>query len=79
MSWHALHAPDNALKKTKAKYEAKSGFLNGKGLGIAAITEDLDTGVGMVMAAVDRLGLSDNTYIIYMSDNGGCGGKRNTL
>lgn len=79
MSWHALHAPENALQKTTAKYEAKGGFRNGKGLGIAAISEDLDTGVGMVMDAVDRLGLSGNTYIIYMSDNGGGGGKRDTL
>lgn len=79
MSWHALHAPDNALNKTKAKYEAKGGFRNEKSLGIAAISEDLDTGVGMVIDAVDRLGLSGNTYIIYMSDNGGGGGKRDTL
>jgi arylsulfatase A-like enzyme len=79
LSWHALHAPENALRKTIAKYEAKGNFRNGKGVGVAAITEDLDTGVGMVMDAVDRLGLSDNTYIIYMSDNGGGGGKRDTL
>ena len=79
MSWHALHAQDNALEKTKAKYAANAGLRRGKGVGVAAITEDLDTGVGMVMDAVDRLGLSDNTYIIYMSDNGGGGGKRDTL
>ena len=41
----------------------------------AAISEDLDRGVGMILAAVDKLGLRDNTYLIYMSDNGG-GGRR---
>ena len=46
----------------------------------AAITEDLDTGVGRVVDAVDRLGLADNTFVIFMSDNGGGGGgKRGNL
>ena len=43
---------------------------NDKRVGSAAIAENLDTGVGMVVDAVDRLGLADNTYVIYMSDNG---------
>lgn len=79
MSWHALHAPQNALKATVAKYKNRGEFRNEKSLGVAAISENLDTGVGMVMDAVDRLGLSGNTYIIYMSDNGGGGGKREQL
>ena len=80
MSWHALHAPQNALKATVAKYEKLGGFRNGKALGTAAITEDLDTGIGMVMDALDRLELTDTTYVIYMSDNGGGGGgKRGQL
>lgn len=80
MSWHALHAPQNALKATVAKYEKLGAFRNEKALGTAAITEDLDTGVGMVMEALDRLELADTTYVIYMSDNGGGGGgKRGQL
>ena len=34
------------------------------------MTEDLDTGVGMILDKVKELGISDNTYIIYMSDHG---------
>ena len=41
---------------------------------VAAITEDLDTGVGRVLAAIDRLGLAGTTYVIYTSDNGSGGG-----
>jgi arylsulfatase A-like enzyme len=41
------------------------------------MTENLDTGVGMVMEAIDRLGIADHTYLIYMSDNGGGGGASN--
>lgn len=76
MSWHALHSPENALKSTIAKYEKLAAGQNAKGIGRAAITENLDTGVGRVVDAVDRLGLADNTYVIYMSDNGGGGGRR---
>lgn len=72
LSWNALHAQENALKATLAKYE-KLG--TGKNVQRAAITEDLDTGVGMVLKSVNDLGLSANTFIIYMSDNGSGGGK----
>lgn len=75
MSWHALHAPQNALKTTLAKYAKKmGGSVDDKRVGSAAIAENLDTGVGMVVDAVDRLGLAANTFVIYMSDNGSGGG-----
>lgn len=75
MSWHALHAPQNAMKETLAKYsERMNGSLGDKRVGRAAIAENLDTGVGMVVDATDRLELADNTFVIYMSDNGGDGG-----
>ncbi|MEM8912705.1 MAG: sulfatase [Planctomycetota bacterium] len=75
LSWHALHAPENALKSTIAKYQQVAGRRVPPA---AAISEDLDTGVGMVMDAIDRLGLSEKTFVIYMSDNGG-GGQRGQL
>lgn len=75
MSWHALHAPQNAMKATLAKYAQKmGGSVEDKRVGSAAIAENLDTGVGMVVEAIDRLGLADNTFVIYMSDNGSGGG-----
>jgi arylsulfatase A len=70
MSYHALHYPQNARKATLAKYEARVG-AGGKGFGRAAIAEDLDSGIGLLLKKVDELGLRDNTYLIYMSDNGG--------
>jgi arylsulfatase A-like enzyme len=38
---------------------------------MAAMTQDLDTCVGTLMKKLDELGIANNTYIIYMSDNGG--------
>ena len=75
MSWHALHAPQNAMKETLAKYAARlNSSVDEKRVGSAAIAENLDTGVGVVLDAIERLGLHDNTYVIYMSDNGAGGG-----
>lgn len=36
----------------------------------AAMTEDLDAGVGMVINEIENIGISDNTYVIYLADNG---------
>jgi arylsulfatase A-like enzyme len=75
MSYHALHVPENANKATRAFYEQQPpGRMHGD-VARAAITTDLDTGVGQVLEAMDRLGLADKTYVIYMSDNGGGGGR----
>ncbi len=78
LSWNALHASENALRATLAKYKRQAGVGENepadKRLAVAAITEDLDTGVGRVLDTIDELGLTDNTIIIYMSDNGAGGG-----
>lgn len=79
LSWNALHAAENANRSTIAKYEQKQSGNNRKQVLTAAITEDLDTGVGRVLEAIDRLGLSGNTYVIYTSDNGAGGGGKKTL
>jgi arylsulfatase A len=76
LSWNALHASENANKATLARYEQKLNGQNRKRITTAAITEDLDTGVGRVLEAIDRLGLSETTYVIYTSDNGAGGGKK---
>jgi len=75
MSWHALHAPQNAMKETLAKYAARlNGSVEDKRVGTAALAENLDTAVGRVLDSLDELKLSDRTFVIYMSDNGSGGG-----
>lgn len=78
MSWNALHAAGNANKATLAKYE-KLNLGNEKRTQVAAITEDLDTGVGALMKAIDDLELTGTTFVIYTSDNGAGGGGRGAL
>lgn len=78
LSWNALHAAGNANKATLAKYQ-KLNLGNEKRTHVAAITEDLDTGVGALLKAIDDLDLSGATYVIYTSDNGAGGGGRGAL
>lgn len=70
LSWLALHSPENALPETIEKYKA-AGIQRDRQAQRAALTENMDTAVGRVIASVKKLGLADNTYIIFMSDNGG--------
>lgn len=39
----------------------------------AAMTEDLDTGIGQLISRLKALDVLDNTYILFLSDNGGRG------
>lgn len=76
LSWNALHAAENANKATLAKYDRMLAGENSKFIKTAAITEDLDAGVGAVLESIKKLGLSENTFVIYMADNGANTGKK---
>ena len=76
MSYHALHYPENAKPTTRAKYEKILKGGNEKSIGRAALAENLDEGVGLLLEKIDALGIADETYVIYMSDNGGGGNSR---
>ncbi|MGA1238882.1 MAG: sulfatase-like hydrolase/transferase, partial [Limisphaerales bacterium] len=77
MSYHALHYPENARPDTYAKYQALLPSANEKTIGRAALAENLDEGISLLLAKIEALGIADNTYVVYMSDNGG-GGNSNT-
>jgi len=77
LSHHALHYSENARKATVAACEKRPKGRTHHNVQAAAITEDLDAGVGVVLDAIDQLGIADRTYVIYMSDNGGGGGSSN--
>ena len=70
VSYYPLHRQFNAAPKTKARAEARPAGRIHSDIELAAVTEDLDMGVGVMMDGLDRLGLSDYTYLIYMGDNG---------
>ena len=62
----AVYSLESTLKKTEARKPGKRHNLAGH----AAMSEDLDTGVGMTLEKIKELGIEDNTYVIYIADNG---------
>ncbi len=71
LSHYAPHVQHAALKSTISKYQK---LIPGDDPDLelyAAMIEDLDTGLGLLLDKVDKLGITENTYIIYVSDNGG--------
>lgn len=71
VSHYAVHLgityTQNSFDKYKSLTPGKKHFIPE----FAAMTEDLDTGIGILINKVRELGIMENTYIIFMSDNGG--------
>jgi arylsulfatase A len=73
ISHYADHAKYQALEETVEKYRyGRASFATAyqKDPLWAAMNENLDTGIGMVLDKLDELGIRNNTYIIYTADNG---------
>ena len=70
VSHYAVHSDIMMREETLEKYKDIDKGRYQKHPGFAAMTEDLDSGVGLLLDRVKELGLESNTYIIYTSDNG---------
>lgn len=68
LSHYAVHAPWEEDHRFYEKY-TKAG-LQGIAAKLASLIEGMDKSLGDVMTALDRLGIADDTIILFMSDNG---------
>ena len=70
---HAIHAPFNPKPDLLAKYKRKAAANNDRrdDPACAATIEAVDQNVGRIMEHLEQLNLSDNTVVIFTSDNGG--------
>jgi len=71
LSHYALHL---AVFFKPETYDEVLGWRKGEKHYIpsfAAMLKDLDDGIGVFMQELEDLGIRDNTYIIFMADNGG--------
>lgn len=65
-----VHTP---LQATRADYEAVGDIKPHRLRVYAAMVRSLDRSVGRIMKKLEEEGLSDNTMIVFSSDNGGAG------
>ena len=70
ISHYAVHTDIESREKSYNRLKNKPIGAQHKDLGYAAMTFDLDQGLGILLKKIKELGMEDNTYIIYMSDNG---------
>ena len=70
---HAIHAPYDPEPALLAKYERKAAAANDRrnDPAQAATIEAVDRNVGRIVERLAKLGLSDDTLVIFTSDNGG--------
>jgi arylsulfatase A-like enzyme len=85
ISHYAVHVSSYARNKTLEKYKTLPRGVKSRDsdyseipphrndwmLMYAAMIEDLDTGLGMLLDKLKELGIEDETYVIFTSDNGG--------
>ena len=70
---YTVHWPMQAPKNLVGKYESRVG-PGIKDARYAAMIEAMDAAIGRVLTTLDDLELSDDTLVIFTSDNGGFGG-----
>lgn len=70
---YAVHTPMTAKPEMVARYPRWDGIPHGRQENpiYAAMLESLDESVGRVLAKLDQLGLTQQTIVIFTSDNGG--------
>jgi len=67
-SFNAPHTPMQALEEDLALYQS---ITNKKRRTYAAMVHRLDVNIGKIMQSIATTGLSENTLIVFISDNGG--------
>ncbi|MDP6180836.1 MAG: sulfatase-like hydrolase/transferase, partial [Desulfatiglandales bacterium] len=76
LSHYAVHGPNKFNANTKSWFESQPKGSRHTSSEYAAMTKDFDASVGLILDKVKSLGIKNNTYVIFMSDNGA--GRRNS-
>jgi len=73
LSHYSVHTPIQGLPQLVEQYRDKPASDGHDNPEYAAMIHAVDEGVGRLLDTLDRLNLSDNTIVIFYSDNGGYG------
>jgi arylsulfatase A len=75
----AMHPPQEWIDRYPEEWDEKKGVYRGESgylphprprAAYAAMISDLDEHIGTIMARLDKLGLRENTLVVFTSDNG---------
>ncbi len=68
---YAVHTPIQPVKKLLPKYENKQRWNGQENAKYATMIENLDTQIGRMITNLKESGKLENTFILFISDNGG--------
>lgn len=71
VAFNAVHSEINSRSDLESKYAGVSGTADHSSAAYAGLLEGMDQAVGRIVDFVEASGLSNNTLIVFMSDNGG--------
>lgn len=71
LPYYAVHTPIQAKTDIEQKYVNKGAVACQDNARYAGMVDNLDSCIGRLMEELDILGLSENTLVIFTSDNGG--------
>ncbi|MCG6155662.1 sulfatase [Rubinisphaera margarita] len=71
LSHFAVHTPLQPKKELVDKYQDKSPGKLHKHVTMATMIQAVDDGIGQIVETLDQLQLTDNTIVLFFSDNGG--------
>ena len=71
LAYNAPHTPIQPPKDWLKRIKSREKGISDKRARLVALIEHLDDGIGKVLAALKESGESDNTLVIFTSDNGG--------
>ncbi|MEE2898451.1 MAG: sulfatase [Gemmatimonadota bacterium] len=73
LSHYSVHTPIQGKADLIERYQDKPPADGQGNPAYAAMVQSVDDGVGRLITTLDRLGLTENTVVIFYSDNGGFG------
>jgi arylsulfatase A-like enzyme len=71
LAYNAPHTPIQPPQEWLERVQQRETRISDRRAKLVALIEHLDVGIGKVMDALQETGLSDNTLVIFTSDNGG--------
>ncbi|NKI27542.1 sulfatase [Arenibacter sp. 6A1] len=71
LPYYAVHTPLMGKDEFIEKYKAKGGSDGQDNPVFAAMVENVDINIGRLLNVIEKLHLSNNTLIVFTSDNGG--------